>query len=757
MAPAPQTDRSKLQPIYDELVGFLRACARDQANLSDTWVHSLKRKGAYYSRDEMETMRRPGSFVTLHINIFDYFVDDTRVDPRNEIVAALLRHGDSEVGQPLRDVAIGGQSFSSVYLKHLDIAAGIIARLTAKGIERPTILEIGGGQGLLLAALRHWYGDRLTIIAADIPETLFYQAYFLRATFPDVSVSYRADRTPVPLVRGGFNFVNAYVLASQRYDIDVAINNNSMQEMTAEVANAYLAYIDEVIAPHGTLFFRNSFGHAFGSAPEPSEYVFGPRWRLVSAGYGDFFTDSSATEFAAFVFDRTAEPQNEESRRLVLRALWNGFAGGRLTPGGRTAQALVGLDTRQALDPLLKQLKTVAGPAASWADGVQLGPHIAAAAYADADAPVDLADGSSSWRKLTAIRRMQKRLVAAMDHSGARAVDQLRQDVQALAGSFATEAAPEVAGSDYWTGYAAAILAGLHANDAAPAIIERRLEQSRNPYWRLRYGWLLARLGRADAAVRVVSRISRDALDVFWWPMAAAVSGAGDWLDAAAKLAAEQGTDELRHCLFRVNARLGRRDAAAAQFAALADADETRRASSRLNLIAFLLRLGPENRDAAESLLRTLASPPVSPLAAEVHYRLGDRAQAADMLRQLRQTSWDSYYALAGIARAYLAIGADGEAETCMNRSVELRPDNVRHFDFLAHMCFDAGRFPLAARWFDGVLAGKPYDDVFRGRAAYARLSPAVRDSRVFGAPEDQALVFQTYQSFYYPDGPQIR
>lgn len=750
--------------IYDEVVRFYEACARGGLNLSDTWVHSIKRKGSRYSFDEMLTMRRPGSFVTLHINTFDYFVDGTRVDAAIPIVKALLEAGESDVGQPLRDVPLAGKRFSSVYLKHLDIAAEMIGYLSAKGIERPTLLEIGGGQGLLLAALRAWYGDRLTIIAADIPETLFYQAYFLRATYPDIPVSYRPGAEPVPVVSGGFNFVNAYELAKQRYAIDIAINANSMQEMTGEVANAYLAYIDSVIAPNGTLFFRNSFGHALGSVSEPSEYNFGPRWHLTRAGYGDFFTDSSATEFASFVFNRT-NAEDDKSRRLALRILWNGFAAGRLTPGGAAARAVVAASGHAPVAEMAREMDARLGRP-GWTTTLCNGAHLPAAEYADPTDPLDLREGDARWHRLTVIRAAQRRLTAAMDAGDRQPLDRVRRDVADLGARLVEEArATDFAASDYWTGYAAAILVGLGQGEQAKPLLVARAAQSDHAYWRLRFAWLLARAGAAPEARQILKTVRRDDLDVFWWPSVAGTthalgetSEAASWLDAASGHAGEQGTDELRHCLFRMNVRCGRLDVAARLFDELADVDAARRAGNRLGLVACLLRMNPGEQERARALLgRIMPIPAPSPALAEVLHRLGDHARASEMAHSLMQAGWDSYYTLGGVARALLAMGDDAEAERCMIRSVELRPGAVRHFDFLANVSFEAGHFALAARWFAELLTGKPYDDLYRGRAAFARLPAAARESGAFGSGDDQAMIFQTYQSFYYPEGPQIR
>jgi hypothetical protein len=338
-----------------------------------------------------------------------------------------------------------------------------------------------------------------------------------------------------------------------------------------------------------------------------------------------------------------------------------------------------------------------------------------------------------------------------------------RTAVDAAAAAFIEDArASGIGASDFWTGYAAAMLVGLGRGAAAVPLIEAR-ERTDDVYWRLRFAWLFARAGLRDKAAAALAGVSRRDLDVFWWPMAAAVaSSVGDaaaaaaWLDRAEPMAAAQGTDELRLCLFRTNLAIGRIEAAVRQFDALTDANEARQAGTRLGMVAALLRAG-ETSAARELLRRIRPEPASSPTLAEILWRLGDREPGEAMARRIVRENWDSYYALGGIARTLFAIGQGGEAEAALARWAELRPGATRHLDYLANLAFDAGRLDLAARWFSAFLATKPYDDIFRGRHAYARLPAAVRETGVFGAPADQALIFQSYQSFYYPQGPQIR
>jgi tetratricopeptide (TPR) repeat protein len=756
---------SYLQQIYDEAVTCFEACELDKINIADTWVHSLQRKGRHYSFDEMLNMRRPGSYVTLHINIFDYFCDQTRIDPADTYVETILAAGESNVGRPIMDVPINERHYSSVYLKHVDIAAKIIAHLESKKIDRPTILEIGGGQGLLLAALRQWYGDRLTVIAADIPETLFYQSFYLRACFPDVAYTFKPTDRPVPLKEGGFNFVNAYSLESQDYVIDAAINNNSMQEMTAEVANSYIKYIERTIGSHGSFFFRNSFGHALGSVTEPSEYELDSHWKVAAADYGDYFFDVSATPFASFVFDRDlVNVHNRESRRALLRLIWNATASSRISTGpGSVTERLVKLDTTASVETLCAgacSILVAAGldAASEWMTSLRGSQYLPTDAYSRSAPILDTAT-NHRWDCPSVISEIQKATISAMQDAAHGGMP-TNAPLNLLHRSSAAKSA--LALSDYWTGYAASIAVALGDKNLVKEIIDRRAK-SENSYWRIRFAWLLSRADDIDGTRLLLDGTPVDSIDVFWWPMIAVLRNhLGDreqaefLLDQAARRADKEKSDELRHVLFRVNARIGRIQTLPSLYESLSDQYDARRLQNQLTLLRGLLRVRPDERTLVRAFLSKIDPKPSAPFA-EIEFRLGNVEHAHITLSKLIEASWDSYYALGGLIGTLFAIGDDVAAERCMQRSVMLRPDATRHFEFLGQACFAAGRYAAAVRWFDQLLSRKPYDIVHRGFREYANLPESVRAARQFGGAEDQQMIYQNYQSFYYPDGPQIR
>ncbi len=730
-----------LEQLYEKIVSFYSACDTRGRNISDTWVHSIARKGALYTLDEMRRMRRPGSDVTLHINIFDYFGDTTRVDLSNDIVRKLVETGESDFGFPMREVSVAGKSFSSVYLKHLSIAAGIVARLEKRGVTRPTIMEIGGGQGLLLAALRNWYGDKMTAIAVDIPETLFYQSFYLGGTSADAPLAFVPDHSGVATADGGFTFVNAYAAAGHDFRVDALINANSMQEMDAPVANAYLELAERWVRPGGLLEFRNSYGHAIDSVSDPSEYEFGPSFRLIDSDFGDFFSDNSATQFVAYTFEHAGAntpPQDKAGRRLALRALWNGYATGMFAPGDDTARAVEAAAGTGDEAAVSRAFRTIG--IADWADALRQRPVD--------DAPMVRASkvtGDPRWRRLTALWNLQREITHAM-----------RAGVSPMAKAPFREAGA-AAGSDHWSAHFACIAAILGDGVTALRLIDDRGAEAL-AVWRLRFAWIAARAGSPQVAARWIDSVRPEELDPAWRPaLAVGLHAVGRREDAAALLDVllpEIRDIEALRVLHRCNARIGRLESLADVERVYATMARDRFTAAKIGLAATLLSISPD--------ARTFVSPSVAgdscePAAIELLSRCGETGEALRRAQKSIEAGWDSYYALGGLVGPLFVANADDMAMACMTRSLALRKDAIRHLEFLSGVCLAHERFAPAAGVLRKIVARKPYDHVACGQLAYAEMADSRRDSGMYGTPKDLPALFQTYQGFYFPDGPRVR
>ena len=79
--------------------------------------------------------------------------------------------------------------------------------------------------------------------------------------------------------------------------------------------------------------FQNRFGQSTNCVTEPSEYSFETNWKIEVAEIMNPFDICDEGEQLRLVLRRTTERENLDSRRLVLRTIWNGFISGLLKMG----------------------------------------------------------------------------------------------------------------------------------------------------------------------------------------------------------------------------------------------------------------------------------------------------------------------------------------------------------------------------------------------------------------------------------------
>jgi hypothetical protein len=148
------------------------------------------------------------------------------------------------------------------YLERIKLLAdtGILDRL--RRLERPRILEIGGGYGGLAYFLTRIL-PKASYVLVDLPSSLMHSGCYLgvaQATHP-VRLSDGAARDPADGIELVVNSA-AGNLGDRRFDL--AINTASFAEMPAPVVRGYGALIRDTLADDGVLFEQNINIGAFG-------------------------------------------------------------------------------------------------------------------------------------------------------------------------------------------------------------------------------------------------------------------------------------------------------------------------------------------------------------------------------------------------------------------------------------------------------------------------------------------------------------
>lgn len=163
-----------------------------------------------------------------------------------------------------------------------------IAHLTRRGLQienARSILEIGGGYGSLARTIMG-INPRTRYVLVDLPESLFFAELFLRDSFPAKTIAY-ADESGWP---EGADIVLVPValrrlLTGQPFDL--AINTNSLGEMTREDAKDWLDWLATDIRPErfwSLNRFLNRVDETHAGHREKASgmnFLWGPEWTVL--------------------------------------------------------------------------------------------------------------------------------------------------------------------------------------------------------------------------------------------------------------------------------------------------------------------------------------------------------------------------------------------------------------------------------------------------------------------------------------------
>lgn len=705
----------------------------------------------------MARMLELGNRVNIYIDDFNYLIDGTALLHADPVVKKLLAASEPEFGRPRRDCRVDDKFYSSNFVHQALFAGRVIAAIEERGIIKPRILEIGGGLGRMAYLLKAYFRDRATYYVVDLPEGLMIQEWYLRNCLPDDSSAYKASKTRCAFLDGGFNFINAYVLESQDFHFDVAINIDSMQEMNTTAITAYLKFIERNISEKGVFYFQNHYGHASSSVAEPSEYPLDGHWNVHLAEISPQIECCMGAEQMRVIYYRTTEVEDVHTRRLVLRTLWNGFVSGKLHNDSALIAELSALPEMQhpkeAVDSIVTALAKRGIPI-SREDVTALQDSL----YLPGISYVDVLSTSPAPKLDVHTERMDTLWCAQSNYLKAlKACDEGTEfKVWLRSAADTLTMAGNVSDSEFYSAYYASILFVIGEAKAAETLLMVCASQKTSPIWLARFAELFARFGKAEAVLQIVDMLKgRRGLDWFTALKVAELSHDTTLLN---KLDPTSSSDDARLLSFaKTAARLGENDTA-------------------LSACTQLVQRQPES---APSIIRgvLLAANPMSGLGACVGgllgnlemggsseefpttlgfllLELGRKDEALDRIESQVERFWKDYFRLGQLGRFFLQADLNELADKCFNRSIELRPGAFLHFDFVGNAYFDAGHFDHATEAYSEAVRLMPYLRNLLAKKLYSVLPTETRSSGTFGKPEDLQLVFQSGQDFYHYLGP---
>lgn len=119
------------------------------------------------------------------------------------------------------------------------------------------IIEVGGGFGALARVFKILY-PQARIVLVDIPESLFFQHAFMKASFPDSKHQF-VSRVDEPIGDADIVYVpNCFAAALQGSEFFLAVNTNSFGEMPETASSRWLDLLQRETST-ANVFFLNRF------------------------------------------------------------------------------------------------------------------------------------------------------------------------------------------------------------------------------------------------------------------------------------------------------------------------------------------------------------------------------------------------------------------------------------------------------------------------------------------------------------------
>jgi putative sugar O-methyltransferase len=752
--------------IYKDIYSNYKNCDIDNEYLSDTWAHTLREKGHKFILGELLEMRAPGNRVNSWMVDSLFSIDDTAIDLNNPTVATLIQIGESDFGHPRKDICVKGQYFSSLFLRDVNNAAFLIRLIEQAGFKRPRVLEIGGGTGLLMYILKIYFKGEITLFAVDIPETLLIQEWYLRNCFPDTPHCYKATSEPVNFNNSGINFINAYVLKHQNVQFDIAINFDSMQEMNKSAVDAYINYIELNISPKGLFLFQNRFGHSTNCVPEPSEYNFDTNWKIEVAEIMNPFNNCNEVEQLRLVLRRTTESEDTDTRRLVLRTIWNGFISGLFQNGDPIIEQLISLPKQYSPINALSRIRHIFEKnniSPDFISSLKSSLYFPPSFYIS-DTLLKIFSKSENInytptpKEVILLAEMQycKELIAAGNNVNITAIQRQLNKICLSCSQFVHKPIP----SDFWNSNLAGILFSLGDNQNGTVLLKNSLCRSTHPRWVLRSAILFHRYNLIQEANIALEYLRQ-------------TESTNDPIIKLKQIEIEYLAGNADYARCKLEALLSKRNA---EHIPATEIAKTAARIEAMNILRMILLSDKEmftisNGKAFFTLLSNMNLKLISQSLAEfIETYFEDNFKGNDsytvrinhgiLMLYLgmetlglsnieKEINSNSYFDLARCACVFLKFGYNELADGYFQKSIRLRPGNFMHQEYIGNAYFSCGCYDIAVTYFQQALANKPYLRHIKAHVAYCNLPKEIKHANIFGNFSDLQRYFTLSQSFY--------
>jgi len=759
-----QTTEQKNLDIFKIVNQNYENSFRNTDEVSDTWKMAFERKGYFYTKDELEYMLAVGSRVGSLIVDWNFIIDENQLDLSSEVLLKILKLGESDVCHPYKNNLIRNQFYSSWFLRNAIIAARLIEHLEKKNIQNPRIMEIGGGTGQLQCILKKYYGKNLTLYSVDLPETLLIQQWYLLNNFPDVPFTHKTNLQDIDFAEQGFNFINAFCLASQDIEIDVIINIASMQEMRESVVNQYFKYIQKNIVPHGIFLFKNCYGHAIDSIASPSEYPFDQYWKLqdVTIHYSIDSLTPPPGEFLVAILERSPQPTPSKNLQLALRFLWNCLQGRHLIRADIDMDIINQHITNSPTPELIKNLKQKILEDQSDIEYEILNKqhYLNTQSFCSVQAIPNI-DNIKNDDKLDQfikfITKTHSKLFAYLEKYIQSEQKQDPVQFKKLLGDDIHDTFKHYfSDSDYFGPYIASILTGLSIKEAAKNVLDYRYRKTENDFKKIHFSYLLNDIGHLDTFTEDLLKILRtDNLDFLsklhiFNLTCKAKKEKDTWDDLIFNHEQLREASQYEQILaLKALLKFGYLDAAKSIVQSF-NQNSFQNFELLWKLLFRFRSIIKSNDEDLYFTLDALIKNNITNDYDQLLYQSLSEDLNEGLYREYMKNSNDNFFKLGRLAGLLLKLGYHEMAYQCIERSVVLRPNNFKHYEYVAQLYFNNGDYKKAKKYYSNALKITPYFRNLKFRKLYCDLPSEDIDNGLFCVPAHiNSILLGTNQSYF--------
>lgn len=749
--------------IYEEALAHLRASTSSPNMQSETTKRAISIAGPqHFTFDQLERMLAPGNPVNRRLRDIYYLIDPSAIDLNDRVTQQLLACVEDQFGQPELSIAVAGRTLNSFLLHSVAIARRVIRATELIGRRRPTIVEIGGGLGLVLGILRRYYGDGATLCAIDVPETLFLQEWYVRNCDPGAETAFHSEQETSAIAKGGVNFINAAIWKELPTKVDVAFSVDAFSDMSRETCCGYFTTLSEQLSPDGRFLLIASYGQGEDGVPTPSEYPIGEGWRIEAVELLDPNESMQPEEQLLVQLRRDQMAEPNEQCNLHLRVLWNLFAGRLIANNNPLGAELVAAIDRSD-DPIGVISQHIDGRVgrSAWSglDRLRSDLYLPPETFRNwpPTFPVHAPSICMDDGRRTVIQAMVSACADQEEDGEDRIRDQLESVLAPLKGILGA-----FRESVFWTAQAAGILFPLTRRETTAEYVADAGRFTCDPNWRVRCATLLDRYGFRELALELLAIGDPDPIRFPFLSLKTTelfhrlgkVEEARRRIQNDCQRAGQ--TDGYDLVLAKTALRLG--DSSLCANMARRTIDAGYGAATR-DMLEFMISELPDGNGEVGALLehwwknRQRVGEPVG-LGVSL-YRSGDRERGRTTAESA--LDWSDHYRLGGDGRRLLSAGLTELGRTCLEASAKARKNSFLHMEFIGNAFMSAGLFSDAQRYFSDAVSLCPYLPHLHGREAYAALPSNIRQSGIFGTVADIPVIFQRWQDFYHDIGPRFR